>query len=74
MSAGGDAGDPLSITWLRDAADRLFHAVPFEQLPARSDPPGPAGLCGKRVLVVSLFDPPEGQTCRGCVEALTASP
>jgi len=73
MPAGTDAGDPLSITWLRDAEDRLFHAVPLEQLPARNEPPGPIALCGKRVLVVSLFDPPEGRTCRACMQALMPS-
>jgi hypothetical protein len=59
--------DPLSVTWLRDADDRLFHAVPLDQLPPPTEPPGPIALCGKLVLLVSLFDEPEGPRCRPCL-------
>ncbi len=58
--------DPLSITWLRDARDRLFHAVPADQLPPQRDPAGPVVLCGRLVLLTSLLDDPAGTACKPC--------
>lgn len=68
----GDEVDPLLITWLRDAQDRLFHAVPTDQLPPRGDPPGPVALCGQRVLLTSLLDDPTGMACKPCRRRMSA--
>lgn len=70
----GDDVDPLLITWLRDADDRFFHAVPIDQLPPELDPPGPIALCGRMVLVTSLFDDPTGTACAACVRRLRKAP
>lgn len=66
-----DGFDPLLITWLRDAHDRLFHAVPVDELPPQMDPPGPIALCGRLVLPTSLFDDPAGTACRACLRRLS---
>lgn len=66
-----DEIDPLSITWLRDARDRIFHAVPVDQLPPQQDPPGPVAICGRLVLLTSLLDDPAGAACKPCQRRLS---
>lgn len=67
----GDEIDPLMITWLRDARDRLFHAVSADQLPPQRDPPGPVALCGQLVLLTSLLDDPAGAACKPCLRRMS---
>jgi hypothetical protein len=57
--------------WLRDGTDRLFHAVSIWELPPQED--GPTAVCGRRVLVVSLLDEPDGGRCPTCAAALADS-
>jgi hypothetical protein len=71
MPASDDV-DPLSIMWLRDVRDQLFHAVPVDQLPPRRDPPGPVALCGQLVLLTSLFDDPHGAVCKPCRRSVSS--
>jgi hypothetical protein len=51
-------GEPSPWVWLREGADRLFHAVSVWALPPEEG--GPVAVCGQRVQVVSLFDEPAG--------------
>jgi hypothetical protein len=48
--------------------DRLFHAVSVWELPPQEG--GPPAVCGRRVLVVSLLDEPDGGRCSTCVAAV----
>jgi hypothetical protein len=61
-------GEPSPWVWLRDGTDRLFHAVSVWELPPEED--GPTAVCGRRVLVVSLLDEPDGGRCPKCVGAV----
>ena len=61
-------GEPLPWVWLRDGTDRLFHAVSIWELPPEED--GPTAMYGRRVLVVSLLDEPDGGRCPTCVAAV----
>ena len=61
------SGEPSPWVWLRDGADRLFHAVSVWELPPEGD--GPTAMCGRQVQVVSLLDEPDGGRCPACEAA-----